>query len=76
MSKGYKDEKKLLEENIVDSIVYNNWVKKRKCTDILCLIIYVALSIFFLLSALYSKFNGNIKILTAPYDPDGKGCRI
>ena len=44
--------------------------------NILCLIIYVALSIFFLLSALYSKFNGNIKILTAPYDPDGKGCGV
>jgi solute carrier family 44 (choline transporter-like protein), member 1 len=52
--------------------------KKRSCTDVFCLIVYVVLALFLLIVAIYAWVhpNGNFSKLTTAYDPDGKGCGV
>lgn len=51
-------------------------VEKRSCTDCICLIIFLALSVGLLAVGVYAWTNGNFKRLTTAYDADAKGCGV
>ena len=48
--------------------------KNRRCTDILCCLVFVAFNIGMLVAAIYGYVNGNPGKLIAPIDGDGKIC--
>ena len=52
--------------------------EKRSCTDIICLILFILLTVFMLVVAIYAWTHpsGDFKKLTSAYDPDGKGCGV
>ena len=53
-----------------------NSVEERKCTDVCCLIIFLAITIGLLGLGIYAWTNGNFAKLRTAYDPDGKGCGV
>jgi len=50
--------------------------EQRSCTDVICLILFLALVLAILVFGIYAWTAGNFKKLTTAYDPDGKGCGL
>ncbi len=46
----------------------------RKCTDIVFLVLFIALSVIIFGFAIYGWAAGHLHDLKTPYDPDGKAC--
>lgn len=59
----------------LDSTEYGAGPKEnRSCTDILCLILFVAFGVACGIIGVYAFENGNPSLLAQPYDPDHKPC--
>ena len=70
-----KDRKWKGEEiEVNESIARTPTEKNRRCTDLLCCILFLAFIVGMFASAIYGYVNGNPGKLIAPIDGDGKIC--
>jgi choline transporter-like protein 2/4/5 len=58
----------------VDSALQNWKAKERKCTDSICCIMFSACMVFCTYFGIYGYNNGNIDIVLAPVDDQGRIC--
>lgn len=61
-------------ENYDEKKVLNGPIRPRKCTDIICFIIWVLFWGLILGITIFSLIKGNIKNIAQPYDSDGNPC--
>ena len=62
-------------EELPDEIE-NGPVENRKCTDVLCCLIFLAFIIAWFICGFYGFSNGDPTLLTYPYDSDDNQCGL